>query len=133
MQNIDTSQKAHSDKLWYILQELTSNRGDIQGCTIVTTQGLPITSLLQDNTNVSLISAMSAAIISVGENASESRAEICKGFEYMGLEFDAQKNDGVRSKKIFISAEKSKVKVMIIPTNEELVIASDTQEIVSKL
>ncbi len=69
----------------------------------------------------------------VGENASESRAEICKDFEYMGLEFDAQKNDGVRSKKIFISAEKSKVKVMIIPTNEELVIASDTQGIVSKL
>ena len=70
MQNIDTTQKAHSDKLWYILQELTSNRGDIQGCTIVSTQGLPITSLLQDDANVSLISAMSAAIISVGENAS---------------------------------------------------------------
>jgi hypothetical protein len=68
MQNIDTSQKAHSDKLWYILQELTSNRGDIQGCTIVTTQGLPITSLLADDANVSLISAMSAAIISVAES-----------------------------------------------------------------
>ena len=69
MQNIDTAQSAHSDKLWYVLQELTSNRGDIQGCTIVTTQGLPITSLLQDDANVSLISAMSAAIISVADSA----------------------------------------------------------------
>jgi len=70
MQNKNTAQSAHTDKLWYILQELTSNRGDIQGCTIVTIQGIPITSLLTDDANVSLISAMSAAILSVGENAS---------------------------------------------------------------
>jgi len=77
MQNIDTAPKAHTDKLWYILQELTSNRGDIQGCTIVTTQGLPITSLLADDANVSLISAMSAAIISVAESASQ---ELQRGY-----------------------------------------------------
>jgi len=69
MQNIDMTQKAHADKLWYVLQELTSNRGDIQGCSIVSIQGLPITSLLRDETNVSLTAAMSAALISVAENA----------------------------------------------------------------
>jgi len=69
----------------------------------------------------------------VGENSPESRAEICKDFEYLGLEFDEQKNAGSRGKKVFISKDNSKVKAMVIPTNEELVIASDTQEIVSKI
>jgi acetate kinase len=69
----------------------------------------------------------------VGENGPESREEICKDFEYLGLEFDRQKNDGVRGKEVFISKENSKVKAIVIPTNEELVIASDTEEIVKKI
>lgn len=69
----------------------------------------------------------------IGENSPESRAEICKDFEYLGLEFDDKKNDGSRGKKVFISKVDSKVKAMVIPTNEELVIASDTQEIVSNI
>ncbi|MCF8381091.1 MAG: acetate kinase [Bacteroidales bacterium] len=69
----------------------------------------------------------------VGENSPETRAEICKDFEYLGLEFDVQKNKGIRGKRAFISSDNSKVKAMIIPTNEELVIASDTQEIASKI
>ncbi len=46
----------------------------------------------------------------IGENGSETREEICKGFEYMGLEFDPSKNDGLRSKAAIISKDESKVK-----------------------
>ncbi len=69
----------------------------------------------------------------VGENGPESREEICKDFEYLGLEFDKDKNDGVRGKEIIISKDNSKVKAMVIPTNEELVIASDTEGIVKDI
>lgn len=69
----------------------------------------------------------------VGENGPESREEICKDFEYLGLEFDKNKNDGVRGKEVIISRDNSKVKAMVIPTNEELVIASDTQKIVKEI
>ena len=66
----------------------------------------------------------------IGENASETRENICKDFEYMGLEFDKDINSGVRSKELVISKKESRVIVMVIPTNEEFVIASETQEIV---
>jgi acetate kinase len=66
----------------------------------------------------------------IGENASETRENICKDFEYMGLEFDKDINSGVRSKEMVISKKESRVIVMVIPTNEEFVIASETQEIV---
>lgn len=69
----------------------------------------------------------------VGENASELREEVCSNFEFLGLEFDKSKNDGVRGKEKIISADNSKVKVIIIPTDEELVIAEDTYKIVSDL
>ena len=66
----------------------------------------------------------------VGENGPESREEICKGFEYMGLEFDKEKNDGKRGKELIFSKDSSKVIAMVVPTNEELVIASDTRDII---
>ena len=69
----------------------------------------------------------------VGENGPESREEICKDFEYLGLEFDKEKNHGKRGKEVVISKDNSKVTAMVIPTNEELVIASDTQEIVKEI
>lgn len=69
----------------------------------------------------------------IGENGPETREHICEGLEYMGVEFDKSKNDGVRSKEKVISKDDSKVKVMVIPTNEEFVIAHDTQEIVNEL
>lgn len=69
----------------------------------------------------------------IGENADYARAAILKDFEFLGLEFDPKRNTGVRGKEALISADTSKVKVVIIPTNEELVIAQDTTEIVSKL
>ncbi len=69
----------------------------------------------------------------IGENSPGTRLEICKNMEFLGLEFDEEINTGLRGKDMFISKEKSKVKVMVIPTNEELVIAADTQEIVKNL
>jgi acetate kinase len=66
----------------------------------------------------------------VGENASESRENICKGLEFMGLIFDRNANAGVHGKELVISKKNSKVTVMVVPTNEEFVIASETREIV---
>lgn len=65
----------------------------------------------------------------IGENASEIRENVCRDLEYMGLEFDKQINNGVRSKELVISKKGSRVTVMIIPTNEEFVIATETREI----
>ncbi|MCD4696910.1 MAG: acetate kinase [Bacteroidales bacterium] len=65
----------------------------------------------------------------IGENGDETREAICRDFEYLGLEFDQAKNKGLRSKAAEISKEDSKVKVMVMPTNEELAIALDTFEL----
>ncbi len=66
----------------------------------------------------------------VGENGPETREAICKGLEFTGLLFDYEKNNGLRSKLQEISKPESKVKVMVVPTNEELVIAHDTLRLV---
>ncbi|MGM9602313.1 MAG: acetate/propionate family kinase [Faecousia sp.] len=65
----------------------------------------------------------------VGENSSTMRARICKGLEYMGIKIDPEKNK-IRGEEVMISTEDSKVKVWVIPTNEELMIAQDTAELV---
>ena len=62
----------------------------------------------------------------VGENGPETREEICRGLDFMGVDFDSKANKGVRGKATLLSKAKSRVKVAIIPTNEELVIATDT-------
>jgi acetate kinase len=69
----------------------------------------------------------------VGENGWETRENICTELEFLGIEFDNEKNKGVRSKEVIISKEKSSTTVVIIPTNEEFVIASDTKEIIEKM
>jgi acetate kinase len=69
----------------------------------------------------------------IGENSDITREEVSKNMEYMGVVLDPSKNKGVRGEEKVISAENSKVKIMIVPTNEELVIAEDTREIVEKL
>jgi acetate kinase len=66
----------------------------------------------------------------IGENSAQTRENICKDLEFLGIEFDKQKNDGAHGKEIVISKKESRVTVMIVPTNEELVIASETQGIV---
>jgi acetate kinase len=68
----------------------------------------------------------------IGENDPATREETCKGLEYMGIEFDTQKNSGVRSKEVLLSKDDSKVKVMTIPTNEELIIVEHTYRIISE-
>ena len=65
----------------------------------------------------------------VGENSAPTRKAISEYFKYLGVEIDDEKNK-VRGEDIMISTPDSKVKVFVIPTNEELVIARDTKEIV---
>ena len=65
----------------------------------------------------------------VGENQSVTREYVCKDMEFMGIELDNELNASVRAKEIVISKPTSKVKVVIVPTDEELTIARDTQEI----
>lgn len=67
----------------------------------------------------------------LGENAAPAREDICKGLEFLGVEIDSDKNN-VRGHKAVISKDNSRVKVLLIPTDEELMIARDTQEIVGK-
>ncbi len=65
----------------------------------------------------------------LGENSSRSRSNICKGLSYLGIKIDEEKNKK-RGEAVEISTPDSKVKVLVIPTNEELMIARDTKEIV---
>ena len=64
----------------------------------------------------------------VGENQATARWGACEGLEYMGVKLDPEKNK-VRGEEMIISTDDSKVKVIVIPTDEELMIASDTMEI----
>ena len=64
----------------------------------------------------------------VGENDKAIRAMVCQGLDFMGLKLDEAAND-VRGKEAVISAADSKVKALLIPTNEELMIAIDTAEL----
>ncbi len=61
----------------------------------------------------------------VGENAIDIRENICKDLDYLGVKMDVEKNK-VRGKEVDVAAADSKVKIFVIPTNEELVIARDT-------
>ena len=67
----------------------------------------------------------------IGENSADLRAKICEGLEYMGIKMDLEKNK-VRGREAVVSAEDSKVKIVIIPTNEELMIAMDTAALCQK-
>ena len=67
----------------------------------------------------------------IGENGIDARKAICEYLEFMGVKIDETKNN-CRGKEVEISTEDSKVKVYVIPTNEELMIARDTKELVSK-
>lgn len=67
----------------------------------------------------------------VGENQAYCRSEVCEGLEFMGVKIDLEKNK-VRGEEAIISADDSKVTVAVIPTDEELMIASDTLAILNK-
>lgn len=68
----------------------------------------------------------------VGENSSEMRESVCEGLEFMGVHFDKAANQGARGVNKMLSTPDSKVKVAMIATNEELVIATDTYNLVNK-
>ena len=62
----------------------------------------------------------------IGENQMQTRDYICRGLEYLGVKYDAELNGKSRGEEIEISTPDSKVRVVVIPTDEELTIASDT-------
>ena len=62
----------------------------------------------------------------VGENQSDCREIACSGLEYMGVKIDHQINNSIHGEEAIISTADSKVKVVVIPTDEEMMIASDT-------
>jgi len=66
----------------------------------------------------------------VGENQTGTREKVCKSFSYMGLKIDEALNAGSKGKEVLLSTPDSSVKVVVIPTDEEYMIASDTMEIV---
>jgi acetate kinase len=68
----------------------------------------------------------------VGENSAYARADVCSYLEFLGLKVDPNKNN-IRGKEAIISTDDSKVKVLVVPTNEELVIARDTQKITQNI
>ena len=68
----------------------------------------------------------------IGENQINIRKMICENLEWLGVKIDLEKNN-CRGEEVEISTPDSKIKVWIVPTNEELVIARDTKQIVEKL
>jgi len=69
----------------------------------------------------------------IGENSDIIREMVCRDMEFLGVKFDRKKNKGMRKQEAEITTPDSRVKVLVIPTNEELVIAMDTAQIVKEL
>lgn len=67
----------------------------------------------------------------IGENADTTREGVCGDMDFLGISLDYEKNRGFRSEGI-ISTPESKVKIMVVPTDEELMIALDTETIVKE-
>ena len=68
----------------------------------------------------------------VGENQTGLRWDACQDMEYLGIKLDKKRNE-VRGVEQILSTDDSKVKVVLVPTDEEIVIARDTQELVKDL
>lgn len=67
----------------------------------------------------------------VGENSPEIRAAVCEGLSFLGVELDAESNDGTRAVERDISAAGSRVRVLVVPTDEERLIADETVAVVA--
>lgn len=65
----------------------------------------------------------------VGENQASMREDVCKNMEYIGVKLDVEKNKTIRGEEAIISTPDSKVTVCVIPTDEELMIATDTMNL----
>lgn len=68
----------------------------------------------------------------VGENQWATRRVVCENMEYMGMKLDVEKNEGMRGEEMVISTPDSKVTIIVVPTDEEFMIASDTMDILGK-
>ena len=68
----------------------------------------------------------------IGENQVITREYICKGLNYLGVKFNKELNAKTRGEEVEISTPDSKVRVVVIPTDEELTIATDTMNLVTK-
>ena len=66
----------------------------------------------------------------IGENACTTREGVISGFDFMGVDFDFDKNKGLRGVDALLTKENSRVKVMVITTNEELVIATEAMQFI---
>jgi acetate kinase len=64
----------------------------------------------------------------IGENAAAFREQVCRDLDYAGIRLDGERNR-VRGKEVTISADDSKVRIMVIPTNEELIVARQTRDV----
>lgn len=69
----------------------------------------------------------------VGENQTGTREKACEDLEFLGIKIDVAKNATIRGEEAIISTPESKVKVVVVPTDEEIVIARDTKELVEKV
>jgi acetate kinase len=69
----------------------------------------------------------------IGENSDYTRAEVSKDMEFLGLDFDFDKNKGIHGEEQVLSKNSSKIKVLVVPTNEELIIAKDTLNILDEM
>jgi len=65
----------------------------------------------------------------IGERSPEIRSQVCKGLEHLGIQIDQRKNRSVKNKPVEIQSVKSRVKILVIPTNEELKIAEQTMSV----
>jgi acetate kinase len=65
----------------------------------------------------------------IGENRAELRQDICENLDQLGIELDPEKNRAVRAAESVISTPESRVSVLVIPTNEELVVARETRRL----
>ena len=68
----------------------------------------------------------------VGENQWATRRVVCENMEFMGMKIDVEKNEGMRGEEMVISTADSKVTIIVVPTDEEYMIASDTMDILGK-
>jgi acetate kinase len=68
----------------------------------------------------------------IGEHSPDTRSRICAGLEILGARLDQKKNE-IKGKEAIISSEESVIPILVVPTNEELMIALDTEEIVTSL
>jgi acetate kinase len=66
----------------------------------------------------------------IGENDATVREDVCKGVAHLGIDFDTKRNDGLHSQEAVISKPRSRITVMVVPTNEELLIARDSYALI---